>query len=316
MIPRVLVLTGFLGAGKTTLLNRMIAARALGDPAGTLGAGGRLALIVNELGEIGIDGALLPSEMTRQVELPGLDRTVLDLLDGAPDIATIVIETTGVAEPLPIAWALGREPLASRVRLTAVVTLVDPLCFPSQRSLSPAVESQVAYADVVVLTKTDVATPEQVAATRTLVAQLAPRAPVLTGGPEEIVGWLAGALADPELPRRRDGLVIAPLRSHGIDSVWVPADGLVDLEELGDALAELPPDYVRVKGIVWAVDGREGPTEPHWAAVHRVGLRVSSERLDRPGPRCLVALGPGVQREPLAACVQRAMLSSESETAP
>jgi G3E family GTPase len=339
MIPKVLVLTGFLGAGKTTLLNRMIAARALGDGGGTLGAGGRLALIVNELGEIGIDGALLPSEMTRQVELPGgciccalnedLDRTVLELLDGAPDVATIVIETTGVAEPLPIAWALGREPLASRVRLTAVVTLVDPLHFPGQRSLSPSVDSQVAYADVVVLTKTDLATPAQVAAARALVAELAPRAPVIAGGPEEIVGWLAGALADPELPRPsgsaqdrpREGLIVAPLRGHGIDSVWVPTDGLVDLEELGDALAELPPDYVRVKGIVWAVDGRDGVTEPHWAAVHRVGLRVSSERLapsgvEGPGPRCLVALGPGVQREPLAACVRRAMLSSESETAP
>lgn len=101
------------------------------------------------------------------------------------------------------------------------------------------------------------------------------------------------------------------MRGHGIDSVWVPVDGEVDLEELCDALAELPPAYVRVKGIV--------PVEGGWAVVHRVGLRVSSEPLERaPADRRgrIVALGPGVGREPLAACVERAVVSSPSVTAP
>src|SRR4051812_20387187 len=99
-----LVLTGFLGAGKTTLLNRLIAARAAGP------VSGKLAIIVNELGAVGVDGDLLPRGAPRQVELPGgcvccvladdLDRTVLEILANNPDVDTLVLETTGVAEPL------------------------------------------------------------------------------------------------------------------------------------------------------------------------------------------------------------------------
>jgi len=330
----VVLLTGFLGSGKTTLLNRMIAARAFGPDDVKVGGAGRLALVVNELGEVGIDGALLPSEMTRQVELPGgciccvmnddLDRTIVDLLASAPDVGTVVIETTGVAEPLPIAWAIEREPLASRVRLTAVLTLVDVLHFADQRPLSPAVDAQVAYADVVVLTKTDLASRDQVGEVRRLVAEIAPKAPVVQGTPEEVVAWLAGALEDPEL-RDGGGDVHVHVhdhvhnhvhgqaggtggsgRAHGVESVWVEANSRLDLEELCDALAELPREYVRIKGIVDTAEG--------WYVIHRVGLRVSSEPLARPEARPhgrIVALGPGVQRAPLAGCVERAVLFSQ-----
>jgi hypothetical protein len=85
--------------------------------------------------------------------------------------------------------------------------------------------------------------------------------------------------------------------------VWVEIAGLVDVEELCDQLAELPASYVRIKGIVKGPDG--------WAVVHRVGLRVSSEPLpERPGlTGRIVALGTGVARDALAACVERAVVS-------
>ena len=105
------VLTGFLGAGKTTLLNRLLANRAGRNDQTKLG------VIVNELGEVGIDGALLGGDATRQIELPGgcvccvlgdeLDKTVIDLVRANPSLEAIVLETTGVAEPLPIAWRCG-----------------------------------------------------------------------------------------------------------------------------------------------------------------------------------------------------------------
>jgi hypothetical protein len=88
--------------------------------------------------------------------------------------------------------------------------------------------------------------------------------------------------------------------------------GVVDLEELEDQLAALPANYVRIKGIVRGVDGRvESGGAPRWIAVHRVGLRVSSEPLGAADPPdleqpCIVALGPAVDSAALAACVDAA----------
>jgi G3E family GTPase len=349
MIPIVLV-TGFLGSGKTTLLNRVMARRA------ARGETSRLALIVNELGEVGIDGSLLPADMARQIELPGgciccvqsddLDATLLELIATNPGLEAIVIETTGVAEPLPISWALERAPLSQKVRLAVVVTLVDAGNFQASRPLSSAVEAQVEYADVVVITKSELVEPAALAAVRSAIGALAPRAPVVEADPDQAAAWLEGVLADPPLDRQAAGQVAGPAaspsthdhaghdhaghdhardagagRAHGIDSVWAPIDELLDLEDLIDALEELPASYIRVKGIARVVDGRTGSSEPHFAAFHRVGLRVSTEPLPvrgasaaaDPPPTRVVALGPGVTVGPLAACVARAVLSSRPQ---
>jgi G3E family GTPase len=337
MIPIVLV-TGFLGSGKTTLLNRVMARRA------ARGETRRLALVVNELGEVGIDGTLLPADMARQVELPGgciccvrsddLDATLLELVAANPGLEAIVIETTGVAEPLPISWALERAPLSEQVRLAVVVTLVDATAFAASRPLSTAVEAQVEYADVAIVTKSELVDAATLDGVRAAVTALAPRAPVLVATPDEAAAWLEGVLVDPPVERVAGppGVVhhdagdhhghdhAGPGHAHGIDSVWTPIHDLLDLEELIDALEELPAAFVRVKGIARVVDGRTGSTEPHFAAFHRVGLRVSTEPLPAhaiaPDGRVdgrVVALGPGVTEGPLAACVARAVLSSPSQ---
>jgi G3E family GTPase len=333
-VPTV-VLTGFLGSGKTTLLNRLMRARPE--------RAGRWAIVVNELGDVGIDGDLLPADMTRQVELPGgciccvlnedLDNTILELLDAAPDVDTIVIETTGVAEPLPIAWSLTREPLSERVRLAAVIAVVDPREFASQRPLSPAVDAQVEYADILVVSKRDLLgdapLPEPV---RAALAQLNPDALVLDDTPDAIPALVWRALADPvwpdsdaHAPRPRaatdvhssqhahhgdsDRVYGAP---HGFETIWLPIENTLDFEELGEQLEALPANYVRIKGIARVVDGSTGSTEPHFIAFHRVGVRVSREPLAGVAPTRIVALGRGIERAPLAACLAAAVVPCDS----
>jgi G3E family GTPase len=337
------ILTGFLGSGKTTLLNRLMRRRA--ERAAELR--GRLGVIVNELGEVGIDGALLggrEGELARQIELPGgcvccvlgddLERTLVELVDASPGLDAIVLETTGVAEPLPIAWAAQRAPADERVRLAAVVTLVDASNFRATRGSTPAVDAQVAYADVVLITKAELAGERETEQVVAEVRTLAPRALVWIRGTGEHAAWLEAVLADPVISRPADAL--APpdgspdgqdhvhgddcrhtkhsleRSAHGIDSVWVPVRGVVDLEELEEQLAALPANYLRIKGILRATDGRvDAGAAPRWIAVHRVGLRVSSEPIEGAAAPdleepCIVALGPAVKTEALAACVEAA----------
>ena len=315
-VPLVL-LTGFLGAGKTTLLNRLLANRA------ARGATAKLGVIVNELGEIGIDGALLDSEAARQIELPGgcvccvlsddLDKTVIELVEANPGMEAIVLETTGVAEPLPIAWALGREPVREIVRLAAVVTLLDATNFRASRGVSVAVDAQVAYADVLLVTKAEEAGEAETRRAIEAAHAIAPRAQVLEGSTEQHAAWLEQTLADPDVehvpsgqPHVHDETCRHPdSHVHGVDSTWLNVEGRIDLEELEDQLAELPANYVRIKGIV-------RDDNDTWSAVHRVGLRVSSEPLPRQPENIvgengrIVALGVNLDGEKLANCLRAA----------
>ena len=88
-------------------------------------------------------------------------------------------------------------------------------------------------------------------------------------------------------------------------------DVVVDLEELEDQLAALPASYVRIKGIVRAVDGRRANAEVAWYAFHRVGLRVSSEPLGHHNPTSarVVALGREVEIDSVKACIESALVS-------
>jgi G3E family GTPase len=323
MVP-ILLLTGFLGSGKTTLLNRLLEQRpTTGDLAESAG---KLALIVNEFGDIGIDGDLLPDEMTRQIEIKGgciccrldgdLEKTLLELLDGQPDLSAIVIETTGIAEPLPISWTLAQGELANRVRLAAVITVVDALEHEKHRPMSPSVDAQVEYADILVITKLDLAGEERVAAVETLLRETNEVAPVLAGNTADLVDQLWRTLDDPNETSR--SLDAAKDRSDGVSdggghhfhSLSLPIHETLDFEVLSEELEGLAPDYIRIKGIARVIDGASGSDEPHMIVFHRVGARVSSEPVKDDLACRLVAIGSHIDAAELKACIDAAVLGS------
>jgi G3E family GTPase len=183
LIP-VTILTGFLGSGKTTLLNYI-----LKQPHGH-----RIAVIENEFGEAGIDNELLVQDQGEQiVEMNNgcICCTVRgDLVRILGELATkrkagtvkfdrVVIETTGLADPAPVAQTFFvDEDVSQNYMLDAIITLVDAKHAPLQLDEHHEAQEQVGFADRILLTKTDLATPAEVQALRQRLARMNPRASI------------------------------------------------------------------------------------------------------------------------------------------
>lgn len=178
------VLTGFLGSGKTTLLSHLVRDPRLA----------RAAVIINEFGEIGLDHELVAksSENTVLLNSGCLCCTVRgDLVDTlrdlflkrvrgqVPEFDRVVIETTGLADPAPILHTLMTDPLiAARFRLDGVIATVDALHADGQLDRHPESVKQVAVADRLVVTKTDLASSETIAALGARLRRINPAAPI------------------------------------------------------------------------------------------------------------------------------------------
>jgi G3E family GTPase len=169
----VIILTGFLGSGKTTLLNRILTAEH----------GRRVAVIINEFGEIGIDHHLVLSSNQEVVQMNNgcvcctvrgdLVRSFFQLMVHRDKFDTVVIETTGLAEPAPVAQSIyADERIRSQFTLAGVVTVVDAKYIPMRLEESAEACEQVAFADLIVLNKTDLSTPEKLDETERQLARL------------------------------------------------------------------------------------------------------------------------------------------------
>ena len=151
----VTILTGFLGAGKTTLLNHILSNQD----------GLKTAVLVNEFGEIGIDNELVVSTSEDMVELSNgciccsINGELLDaverILDRPNGVEYLVVETTGLADPLPVAMTFLGSELRDQTRLDSIITLVDAENFGSEILASEVGRSQVIYGDILMLNKTD-----------------------------------------------------------------------------------------------------------------------------------------------------------------
>jgi len=260
------LLTGFLGSGKTTLLRRALVSPELADT----------AVVINEIGEIAIDHHLVDFVEGNVLELPGgclccavredLARTLRSLIErrDAGEIRRfrrIVVETTGLADPAPILFTLGTDPvLDHRSHLAAVVTLVDAVQGAETLDRFAEAGRQAALADLLVITKTDLAPfgPDLVSrldrindrAERVLAADASDAGAVLFGG-----GPRAPAPVTPAEP--------VAAHTHGIDAFGVVLEGELSrldfARALGGLARERGNDLLRVKGIVRFADRPEHP---------------------------------------------------------
>ncbi len=151
----VTIITGFLGSGKTTLLNHILSNQE----------GLKTAVLVNEFGEIGIDNELIISTGEDMVELSNgcicctinndLVEAVYKVLERGEKVDYLVVETTGLADPLPVALTFLGTELRDLTRLDSIITVVDAANYSLDLFNSQAAHSQIAYGDVIVLNKAD-----------------------------------------------------------------------------------------------------------------------------------------------------------------
>ncbi|CUA84839.1 GTPase, G3E family [Chelatococcus sambhunathii] len=160
----VTVLTGYLGAGKTTLLNRILT-----EPHGQ-----RFAVIVNEFGEVGIDNDLVVGadeevfEMNNGCICCTVRGDLIRILDGLMKrkgkFDAIIVETTGLADPAPVAQTFFMDQdVSDKTKLDAVVTVADAKWLTDRLKDAPEAKNQIAFADVIILNKIDLVSPEELA---------------------------------------------------------------------------------------------------------------------------------------------------------
>src|SRR6202795_837428 len=175
----VTVLTGYLGAGKTTLLNRI-----LSEPHGK-----KYAVIVNEFGEIGIDNDLVVGvdeevfEMNNGCICCTVRGDLMRILDGLMKrkgkFDAIIVETTGLADPAPVAQTFFiDENVGRRTKLDAVVTVADAKWLNDRLKDAPEAKNQIAFADFILINKTDLVTPEELAEVEARIRGINPYAKV------------------------------------------------------------------------------------------------------------------------------------------
>jgi G3E family GTPase len=169
----VTVLTGYLGAGKTTLLNRILSENH----------GRKYAVVINEFGELGVDNDLVVDTDEEVFEMNNgcvcctvrgdLIRIVGGLMKRRGRFDGIIIETTGLANPAPVAQTFFvDETVRTKTRLDAIVTVVDAKHLPERLADSHEAADQIAFADVIVLNKTDLVMPDELEAVEARIRQI------------------------------------------------------------------------------------------------------------------------------------------------
>lgn len=296
----VTVIAGFLGSGKTTLLNHILANNA----------GLKAAVIVNEIGEIGIDGDLIIATENDMVELSNgciccsinsdLVETIFRVLERKHEIDYLVVETTGLADPLPVVLTFLRSEFRDVVRVDSIVTVADAACFSLDLFDGPAARNQLRHGDTILLNKSDLASGARLSDVEEKIRTVRDGARIVRttrcGVPLPLI--LSVGLFDPE-SLLHDGCAdhahVSHLQEDGFEAVSFQIDQPFAAQKFQQFLEQLTPDIFRGKGLLWLDESDKR------YVFHLVGQRFTldeSSSLAAPQNK-LVLIGRNLQRDQL-----------------
>ena len=293
----VTLVTGFLGSGKTTLLNHILTNRA----------GVKAAVLVNELGEIGIDNDLIVATDGGMIELSNgciCCSTSSELLDSIVQVLSrpepldhILVETTGVADPLPVARTFQRPEFRESLRLDAIVAVADAEQFSLDLVESQAVRAQLRHADTVLVNKCDRVSTERLDIVEAKIRAVNAEARLVRTTRSAVPLPL---ILDVDLFRPKaeehDHHHRAHLDEDGFVSLSFESDRPFSVSRFQDFLDNRPPGLFRGKGFLWLAE-----TGKRYV-FHLVGTRFSlDEAPSATGSNRLVLIGRQLDTEDLRA---------------
>ena len=305
----VTVLTGYLGAGKTTLLNRILSEQH----------GKKFAVVINEFGELGVDNDLVVDTDEEVFEMNNgcicctvrgdLIRIIGGLMRRRDRFDGIIVETTGLADPAPVAQTFfADEDVKRATRLDAIVTVVDAKHLPARLTDSPEAQEQIAFADIIVLNKMDLVSEAEAAEVEQRIRAINPYAEIRRSTRSDVpIDAVIGREAfnlERILEREPDFLSGEDEHEHdsAVNSVSFQVSRPVDPEKFNawitELLAQKGQDLLRTKGILYyAGEDRRFAFQ----AVHMIadGDYIGEAKADDPRKSRIVFIGRDLNRPQL-----------------
>ncbi len=303
----VFLVSGFLGAGKTTLIQYFLS-RETRDL-------GKVAIIVNEVGEVGVDGTLLAGRDVDLLEITSgcicctiktdFSKAVQEIYDRvAPDF--LVVEATGVAQPGEILDLLLDPPLREFCRIKRLVTVVDAEFFKAREFLGPFYENQIRLADILVLNKVDLVGPARLTEIKGELEEMSRKAKILTTRYCQVDPSLLLGASDADEAVHPSGAGHAGhdhLACFQTFSYENPHP--MDRKRLTQFLDSLPAGLFRLKG--WVLLG-DGPFHLDFAAG-----RYRLAPLDTPRPTALSFVGRGCDQTEILGALNDCLIKGSTD---